>query len=96
MRVSLGILQQLIIWDLVIPPPLSNAGQPVPSPTAATRPGEEWAAETILVCSVLRRDEPPSPLIYGHWYNSFNMIYLTAEKMANAWRMIGHAGFVHF
>lgn len=86
-------------------------GSHLPSPTPGTCPlphrskrpaplpgvGEELAAGIILVCSVLRRGGTPGPLIYGHWYNSFNVIYLTTEEMTNAWRRtIGHAGFVHF
>lgn len=43
------------------------------------------------------RDQTTGPLIYGHWCNSFKVIYLTAEERANSWRsMIGRAGFVHF
>lgn len=82
---------------LAVPPPLFNPRAPVPSSTAATALQGGVGLGIILACSVLWRDGPPGPLIYGHWCNSFNVIYLTIVEMANAWRRaIGHAGFVHF
>lgn len=71
---------------------LGLLGPALPPPPRRPPP----ARPTVSACCVLGRDAPPGPLIYGHWCNSFNVIYLTAEEMANAWRMIGHAGFVHF
>lgn len=83
-------------WGIEASPaqPVSAAGGARPARAARAGPPRPAPHQLSPLCP--REGRTARPPIYGHWCNSFNVIYLTAEEMANAWRVIGHAGFVHF